>query len=420
MRARVWLLGCVLGIMVSFLVSPQCFGSGFALWEGSARGNALGQAVVGRADDPSALFYNPAGITQLPGFQVMAGGTAILLSTDVKNPTFGSQSTKDNWGFPPHFYATYQYNSRLYFGLGVFSPFGLATEFPRNWFGAFNSYDAEVESVTINPNVAYKLTDQLSIAAGFEAMWFGLNLKQLLLNQLLGPIPAISPSIKLSGGTWGYGYNLAAHYKPCEFVSMGISYRSEVRQAGGLDTDFVQPAITGITPGFEAHSSAHTAVTLPDSVAFGLTFYPTKFLSWEVGAVWTRWSEFSALSFTFDQPFPVAGTVTFPKEWRDTWRFQTGVEYKACSWLDLRAGYIYDEEAIRSEFADYLLPSNDRHYFSVGPGFHWDRWTVDLSYTYIVVEDRDVTASLSPGYLNPSYLRDGNAHLIGASVGYKF
>jgi long-chain fatty acid transport protein len=422
MRAKVWLLGCVLGVMVSFLVSPQCFGAGFALWEGSARGDALGQAVVGRADDPSAVFYNPAGITQLPGFQVMAGGTAILLHTEVKSPVFGSQDNNDNWGFPPHFYATYQYSSRLYFGLGVYSPFGLATEFPRNWAGAFNSYDAEVQSININPNVALKLTDQLSIAAGFDAMWFGFNLKQLInpLAQFNLPFPtALAPSVKLEGGTWGYGFNLAAHYKPCEFFSMGLSYRSQVKQAGGLDADFVAPSSPVFPTGLQSHSTAQTSVTLPDSVAMGLTFYPTKYLSWEIGGVWTHWSEFNTLSFS-NLPFPLPSTSNSPKNWRDTWRFQTGVEYKAYPWLDLRAGYIFDQEAIRNEFADYLLPSNNRNYFSVGPGFHWCNWTVDLSYTYVMVEDRDVLNSQSLGYLNPTYLRDGHANLIGASVSYKF
>jgi long-chain fatty acid transport protein len=166
----------------------------------------------------------------------------------------------------------------------------------------------------------------------------------------------------------------------------------------------------------------HSTLALPDSTAFGLTFYPTRVLSWEVGAVWTKWSEYNQLQFGFDQPIlrPGAQMITIPKNWHDTWRFQTGVEYKACSWLDLRAGYIYDQEAIDATFADYELPSNNRHYFSVGPGFHWNKWTMDLSYTYTLIQDRDIPNSLSPGYINPTSLTDGHAHLVGASLGYRF
>ncbi len=84
-RGVKWLPALLLSVIVLCVVAPSAFGSGFALFEGSARGNALGQTLVGRADDPSAIFYNPAGITQLPGFQVMAGATAILPSLEIKN-----------------------------------------------------------------------------------------------------------------------------------------------------------------------------------------------------------------------------------------------------------------------------------------------------------------------------------------------
>ncbi len=416
MRGRVWFLGFALGIVVLASGSHQCSGAGFAIWEGSARGTALGQADVGRADDPSALFYNPAGITQLPGLQVMGGGIAILASTEVNNPHFGGQTTNADWGFPPHFYATYQFSNRLYFGLGVFTPFGLSSEFPRNWFGAFNSFDSEVASFTINPNVAFKITDQLSVAAGFEAMEFNLKLKQLINPVAPFPLPpALAPSLNLDGSSWGYGFNLAAHYKPCELFSMGISYRSQVKQSANLSTD-----LDTARDRLAAHTDVATSVTLPDSIAFGFTIYPTKCLSWEVGGVWTQWSKFNAITFDFAQPILGFPSVTGTKDWHDTWRFQTGVEYKVLPCLDLRAGYIYDEEAINSQYADYLLPSNNRHYFSLGPGFHWDKWSLDLSYTYVLIEDRDVTHSLSTGYANPSYLRDGTANIIGASLGYKF
>lgn len=159
-------------------------GAGFALYEGSARGNALGGATVGRADDPSALFFNPAGVTQLPGTQVMAGATFIMPKTDVTTQAYsgapGVTTTSESNVAPPHLYLTYQATDRVWLGLGVFSPFGLGTEFNSSWPGRYNSYNAVIQTMTINPNIAFKLNDRLSMAIGLDFMYFKLKLEQMV------------------------------------------------------------------------------------------------------------------------------------------------------------------------------------------------------------------------------------------------
>ncbi len=435
MKAKGWLVACILGIIAIVATSAQCLAAGFALWEGSARGIALGDAVVGRADDPSAVFYNPAGITQLPGIQVMMGGTAIRTQGDVKvvngteifpgvpNPGVplvetvnGTQSTLNGWAFVPNFYLTGQCSDRLYLGLGIFSPFGLANQFPNDWFGAFNSYDAEVQSLTVNPNAAFKINDQLSVAAGLEAMEFGLKLRQRLPFYFGGAYlpPALSPDARIQGDTWGYGYNLAVHYKPCRFVAVGVAYRSEITEGGDMNS-YLDWQLGDV----HRYSASHASLTLPDSVAMGVVFYPTDRLSWEVGGIWTRWSDFNKLQFVFDRPIYGAPVVARVKDWHDTWRFQTGIEYKVLPCLDLRAGYVYDEEAINDTYADYLLPSNNRHEFSFGAGLHDEHWSLDLAYQFILIQDSNITSS-SPFYANPSHLRDTQAQLVAADIAYRF
>jgi long-chain fatty acid transport protein len=427
MRAKTWLVGWIVGIIGSLLMSAQCFGAGFALWEGSARGNALGDAVVGRADDPSAVFYNPAGITQLPGLQVEAGATGIMTGGTVSTPGgrenlpglptvgAGSQDVNSDWALIPNMYLTYQASDCIWFGLGVFSPYGLSVKFPSDWFGAVDSYYSEVQSVTINPNIAFKINDQLSVAAGFEAMEFGMDLQN---RYPVAPLLALDPTTQIKGDTWGYGYNLALHYKPCKYVAMGVSYRSEITEAGDMNAYLRQasPAVP-----LNAYSASHASITLPDSVAMGVTFYPTDQWSWEVGATWTRWSDFQELQFAFDHPFPgMSNPYTSVKDWHDTWRFQTGVEYHMTPHLDLRAGYIFDQEAIPSSYADYVLPSANRHYFCFGPGLHYGNVSLDLSYTYVLIESRTVSNSSSLGYINPTDLSNENASIIAADVTYRF
>jgi long-chain fatty acid transport protein len=409
--------------LIGVLVSAQLsFGAGFALYEGSARGVALGGTLVGRADDPSALFYNPAGITQLPGLQVQAGATAIIpgtkVTTDFGLPgTEETEETKTNVWVPPHLYATYQFSDRVWFGVGTFSQFGLGTEFDANWRGRFNSYEAVIQTVTLNPNVAFKVTDEFSLAAGLDVMWFDLTLK----NRIPLGVPFASPEEDhaLEGDSFGYGFNFAMHYQPCRWAKLGASYRSQVKQNVQGTAEFSGAA----PPGVFTNTDVSGSILLPDMVFFGVALYPIERLSLEVGGVWNRWSNFDELRIDYETPIPGApNTIVRNKSWHDTWRIQFGAEYKALDWLDLRAGYVFDEEPISDDHADYLVPAADRHIFSFGPGFRWNNWTLDLAYGYIHIEDREFTATptqLAQGVLNSKF-HDGNAHLISMSVGYKF
>jgi len=138
-----------------------------------------------------------------------------------------------------------------------------------------------------------------------------------------------------------------------------------------------------------------------------------------VGGVWSRWSTFDQLKINFDVPPTGRPVPATPKDWTNVWRFQTGVEYKVVDWLDLRVGFDWDMEPTPDETVDYLVPADDRFLYSAGLGFHWNRWGADISYTFLDIADRDVTARPASGVLDSEF-RDGHAHLIGLSVSYKF
>lgn len=115
-----------------------------------------------------------------------------------------------------------------------------------------------------------------------------------------------------------------------------------------------------------------------------------------------------------------APSVTREKNWDDTWRLFFGVEYNTTDWLDLRAGFVWDQEPVNDLYVDYLVPADDRYLISFGPGFKWRNWTLDLSYTYLIITDRDyVAARPKEGVLESSF-SNGYAHMIGCSIGYKF
>lgn len=408
----------VVGLLVA---ASMAQGAGFALYEGSARGNALGGTLVGRADDPSAIFFNPAGITQLPGAQVMAGATFISPKTDVVTDVGGTlitTETEDNVWIPPHLYSTYQYNDSLWFGLGLLSRFGLGTEYDDNWPGRYNIYNAVVKTLTVNPNVAYKVNDDLSLAAGVSAMWIDLELEKRI------PSDAGDIDQQLTGDDWGYGFNLAARYQACDWMSFGASYVSQVDQDVEGDVDFTKPV--GLPAEIFNDTGASGEITLPDMLFLGVTFYPSDRWSLEVDAIWNGWSSYDQLCIVCDDIIyidpstgqPVQGSTTV-KDWDDVWRFQIGVEYAATDWLDLRLGYVFDESPIPDATVDYLVPADDRHLYNIGCGMHWDEWIVDLSYTYLAIESRSVDARPQDGIFNSKF-EDGVTHLFGVSLSYVF
>jgi len=417
----------LLAIVASVVFSAEvCSASGFALYEGSARGNALGGAMVGRADDPSALFYNPAGITQLPGFQVMAGATFITPTTNVTtlNSKSGVSTTtglSSNLFVEPHFYATYQATDKIWLGLGMFSQFGLGTEFPADWPGRYNNYKAFIETTTFNPNIAVKVNDMFSFAFGLDVMYFNLDLKKKIDATGLQN-PKTDVDSWLQGNSAAVGLNVAFHFRPYDWLKLGLSYRSQMTQNITGSAAFAnRPA--GLPSTFFPNTSASGSVTLPDELYFGAAFYPVKDFSVEIGTIWTRWSSFKDLTIQFGAPldprFPSVTSTTSIKNWNNVWRPFIGAEYKTTNWLDLRAGFIWDQEAINPSYVDYLVPTNNRYKFSFGPGFHWRDWTLDISYTYLLVVNRNDIPARPDGIL-PSSFTNGHANEVGCSLSYKF
>lgn len=303
MRAHRQILGMICGVIFLLSGSEECFGSGFAINCQGARANALGLAVIGRADDPSAVFYNPAGITQLPGLQVSAGATAYApmenIITRHGGATIATEAKNDVW-IPPHLYLTYQWLSQVWLGFGVFSPFGLGIDYDQSWHGRYNAYSAGIQSASFNPNIAIKLNDYVSIAAGMEVVWLQLQMKQKIdaSRQNNPNVHTFDVDQDLKGDGFGYGFNLAVHYKPVDWMAIGVSYRSQVKESLEGDAHFTKPVALQNIKAF-GDTEASTSIILPDRAFLGFLFKPVERWSVEVGATWTDWSTFRDLIVTY-------------------------------------------------------------------------------------------------------------------------
>jgi long-chain fatty acid transport protein len=402
---RLRILAVVLGWLC--LAAGPGYGSGFALYEAGARGSALAGAVVARGDDPSAIFYNPAGLAQLPGFRAMGGFSAIMPRADIVThlgPISINNELQSGVVFVPHFFTSYQLMDRMWLGLGVNSPYGLGTQYNAGWPGSINIIRASIKTLNLNPTLALKLTDYLSFGAGLDIMYFQLNMKRVLPLPLLG-----AQALDLQGSSWGLGFNLGLLLKPTDYLSLGVSYRSQVRQHVEGSARF--------RPFMAFDSDASGSIMLPDMIFAGVAVRPMTKLSVEGGIIWTHWELFRRLDIKFDNTL---GTLSENKDWHNTWRGQLGVEYQASQWLVLRAGYAFENEPMPNRYADYLVPSTGlRHNLSVGTGFRWRDVTLDLAYVMVVIPDHTIKNSQAAGVL-PSDYQDRLSHVLVMSVGYKF
>lgn len=406
--------------------APGARGEGFALNEWSARGLALAGGLVGRADDASALAYNAAGITQLPGTRIMGGMAFISPSGSIVTENGGQEHstyTKPAIWTAPHAYISHQLNDRVWVGMGVFSRFGLGNSYPGGWAGKSNVYDIGVQTVSFVPTLAIKLNDVVSVSAGVEAMNAHMYMGNKIRTRASLASQTFDNDMQLEGYGWGYGAQFGLHMRFNDQWSMGITYKSQVTMNINGDVEFSYQGSNLLT--HYAHlpearnCSANTRLQLPDSAALGITYRPLDNLSLEVGTVWTRWSTYNALNIYMDNGYSSINN----KEWRDGWNFNASVEYKPLDWWALRAGFSVETPVVNERHADYMIPTNGRRMLSLGTGFNWNDWTLDLTYAHLWINSVDygsTDASGINGVISGGNSKDVSANLFMFSVGYSF
>jgi long-chain fatty acid transport protein len=359
---------------------------------------------MARRPDASVVASNPAAMTGLNGTQVMTGLVGVAPMATVSIDGEESCDGESNVWLLPHAYAVQQLGEHYWLGIGAFNRFGLGTEFDENWAGNDSVYFAGIKSVSLTPVLGMRLTDAWSIGVGAEANYFEFTQKKKV---------AGIHDLKVQGDDVGVGVNLSTWYAPADWLSLGLMYRSpiDVHPRGEADSNAPSPLDK------QLNGDADGEITLPDSWSLALCVTPTDRLSVEVDVTRTGWSSYEELDISING----ASTGAALKDWQDTWRLGIGAEYALTPAWDLRAGYVYDETPIRTERADYMVPANDRQLFCAGLGWHDQSWSLDLGYTYLLIKDRkDATIYGSDGTPETADFEDGDAHLLGLCVAYRF
>ncbi len=372
--------------------------TGFQIRENSATG--LGTAFAGAAsaaDDISTIYNNPAGMTRFSGHQ--AGVVGSVVGTSVKFSGTGSAATGsklsggeggDAGGYflVPAGYLLYDYAPDLKFGLAVTSPFGLTTEYDSDWVGRYQGIRSELQTISVNPNIAYRVNDWLSVGGGIVVQYAKAELTNAVNSRTIsGGAPLADGLFKVTGDDVGFGFNLAVLIEPRADTRFGLTYRSKINQTIKGDIDFTMPAPLSALAAF-GDSGGRASTTLPEIVTASVYHDLTPQLAIMADVQWTRWSRFKSLVIERDD-----GTVVRdqPQNWESTYFFSLGAAYKLDSAWTLRAGVAYDQSPVKDEFRTVRLPDEDRFWLAFGVGYRWnDAVVFDAAYARNFIRDGQI------------------------------
>ena len=402
-QLRAYVMHKIILSFVIFTTPIAAQAAGFALAEQS--GSGLGNAFAGAAastEDASTIYFNPAGMTYIQGTQLVGALHMIKPNVDFSgtisatgHTAGGNGGDAGNLAFIPNFYYKTDLTDNIKFGLGVNAPFGLKTEYDPSWMGRFQAIKSELKTVNINPALAYRVNDQLSLGAGISAMW-----AQAELTRAVNRGADLKPetTVKIKGNDWGIGFNLGAIYQATTDTRIGVAYRSSIHQ--NLSGESSSPLVTALNTNVKA------GLTLPEN--FSVSAFSRLNDQWDLlgDVTWTRWSRFKELRIDFANAVPDAVTA---ENWTNTLRYSVGANYHYSDTLKLRGGLAYDQEAINDQFRTARIPGNDRKWLSLGAGWLLNpNSRIDVGYSHLFISSASIADKQTAA---------GNGNLIGSYDG---
>jgi len=419
-------------LLVLLFTASTSFAAGFRIPEAGAKAMGMGVAFTAQADEPAAIYYNPAGLTQLKGQNVMLGltyvhndGAEFTGETPLTAgaPVSETQKTLNHY-IPNAYYTRTTNDGNIAYGVGIFSPFGLGQEYNDKNFSVFRNQITKIEllTVVVNPTISFKINEMLSVGGGIDYMWGRAKLEQTPVASGVGNL--YNFELKGDGDAWGYNFGLLL--KPTENFRIAANYRSpfnlRIKNEDATISNLNPAYGTGLLGQVPSSTLASTIVKMPATFALGAA-YTIGQLTVEADADWTFWHSFDSLPITFQKnAIPTLPNVVNEKKWKDVCAVRVGAEYRVTDPLALRVGFVYDPTPIPGSTLGPELPDATRMDYMVGAGYKIGPVTIDGAFMYIDKFDRTVSNIRAEG-LNPIGEKGtwkGNAWLASLDVGYHF
>lgn len=351
--------------------------NGFAIAEQDATVTGRGNASVATDTDPSAIFYNPAGIAVGDGVAAEIGSSLVWISGSY-TPTTGDKTNTDTPVQPvPSAFATARVHDMVSVGLGFTAPFGSAIDWPESSPITDVNYKTSLRTYFISGVVGLNLNKYvpgLTIGGGIDIVPATIEIQQ---NIFFGDTTG---QAHLGGTATGVGGRVGAMYSPpsLPILSVGAMWRSGVKEdfSGTGDFDIAQPYRSQLP----ADGDIKASVTLPMAFTGGIAVRPIQNLEIEADVIWMQWSKFQQLDVTAQAAGNMTTTISTVENYKDTTSIRAGVEYKLPDiGLSLRAGYIYDPTPIKPAYVTAQLPDADRNDLCVGASYRFGDYAINAS-----------------------------------------
>lgn len=391
----------------AMLMAPQMVGAeGFAIYEWSAEGLAMGGARMFAENDAANLAYNPASITKVKGeaFKVSATylsphGKYDLEGSAIENS--GHNRVHPAWA--PGMYYVKQMNDKEWFGMGTYSRFGMVSQFERNSAAGTNAFSSKLNGISLGMNYAHKFDKKWAGSVGAEINYVGLQLDK----NAVGMRP-----VHIEGDTYALGWNAAANYTFDDKNEMGVVYRSKIKHSMEADYDY--------HPG-DVHGSAYGVVTLPESIDIGYNHKFNDRTRIEARYTWTRWERYDALNMSFDPYlFGMFSVVPQVKNWSNGQRYAIGLEHKFSEKYSGMLGWAFDKSSIPYEGGDFMIPTGTRTTYGIGAQYHDKKQTLAFSLAWMNVGSLDFMGHVPPtgtDLFTKAHTRDSYTKI--ASISYQ-
>ena len=374
-------------------VPPLAHATGFDLPDQDAFAISRGMAFVATADNPSAIYYNPAGLTQLAGHNVRGGVYGLYLHSTYESPAGSDfENSKDLHAIPHLFYSYSPEKLPLSFGLGLYSPFGLSSSWPDNTGFRTLATEGELRTYAINPVAAWQVLPTLSVGAGVILNYADVTLAR----GLVWPTQPYD-EFRFEGDGWEAGYHVGLLWRPMEKVSLGATFRSAATvKLEGSTAFYNLVEIPELFPAFPTQRRGAAAdFPLPWKMIVGLSYRPTPQWNLEFNADYTGWDRLDTLTLhQSDGFFPLLPQdIAMVLQWESSWYYEFGAtRYLGERW-SVSAGYIFNENSVPDANYTPLVADLDRHFFSVGAAYRTEHLQVAFAYQFGHGPERTVSGS---------------------------